>query len=66
MFSIRSSNVSATEPTNIPCVREEIFEGGMSESICVLMDVDLSLRLMVMLCRRCKTFPKRSESVLAV
>ena len=64
--SIRSSNVSATEPTNIPCVREEIFEGGMSESICVLMEVDLSLRLIVMLCRFCKTFPKRSESVLAV
>ena len=38
----------------------------MSESICVLMEVDLSLRLIVMLCRFCKTFPKRSESVLAV
>ena len=43
--------------------REEIFDGGMSESICVLMDVDLSLRLIVMLCRFCKTLPKRSESV---
>ena len=46
--------------------REEIFDGGMSESICVLMDVDLSLRLIVMLCRFCKTLPKRSESVFAV
>ncbi len=48
------------------CVREEIFEGGISEFICVLMEVDLSLRLMVMLCRFCKTFPNRSKSVFAV
>ena len=39
--------------------REEIFDGGMSESICVLMDVDLSLRLIVMLCRFCKTLRLR-------
>ena len=31
-----------------------------------LIEVDLSFRLIVMLWRFCKTFPKRSESVFAV
>ena len=44
---MRSSKLSDTEPTNIPCVRPEILLGGIRLSICVLMDVDLSCRLMV-------------------
>ena len=35
-------------------------------SIWVLMETEVSFRLMVMFCRFCKTLPKRSESVLAV
>ena len=55
-----------TAPTNIPCVSVEIFEAGIRLSSCVLIEVDLSLWFIVMLCRFCNTFPKRSESVLAV
>ena len=44
----------------------EYFLGGIRLSICVLIEVDLSFRLIVMLCRFCNTFPKRSESVFAV
>ena len=56
--------LSDTEPTNIPCVRPEILLGGMSASICVLMEVDTSCRLMEMDCRFCNTLPNRSDSVL--
>ena len=63
---MRSLKLSATAPTNIPCVSVEILLAGIRLSICVLMEVDLSSRLMVMLCRFCKILPKRSERVLAV
>jgi hypothetical protein len=42
---------SATAPTNMPCVSPEIFQGRIRLSNCVFMEVDLSLRLMAMLCR---------------
>ena len=64
--SILSSKLSLTAPTNIPCVKLDILLGGIKLSICVLIEVDLSFRLIVMLWRFCKTFPKRSESVFAV
>ena len=64
--SMRSLKLSDTEPTNIPCVRPEILLGGMSASICVLMEVDTSCRLMEMDCRFCNTLPNRSDSVFAV
>ena len=40
--SMHSSKLSQTAPTNMPCVRPEILLGGMSESICVLMEVETS------------------------
>ena len=49
----------------MPCVSVEILLAGIRLSICVLMEVDLSSRLMVMLWRLCRILPKRSESVLA-
>ena len=58
--------LSDTEPTNMPCVNPEILLGGISASICVLMDVETSCRLIEIDCRFCNTFPNRSESVLAV
>ena len=63
---MRSEKLSATEPTNMPCVSPEILLGGIMLSIWVEMEVDLSLRLMVMLCRFCNILPKRSLNVLAV
>ena len=64
--SIFSSKLSLTAPTNIPCVKLDILLGGIKLSICVLIEIDLSFRLIVILWRFCNTFPKRSESVLAV
>ena len=46
--SIRSSKLSKTTPTNMPCERLEILEAGMRLSICIKIEVDLSLRLIVM------------------
>ncbi len=63
---MRSLKLSDTEPTNIPCVRPEILLGGMSASICVLMEVETSCRLMEIDCRFCNTLPNRSDSVFAV
>ncbi len=49
LCSMRSSKLSDTEPTNIPCVKVEILEAGIRLSNCVEIEVDLSLRLMVIL-----------------
>lgn len=46
-----SSKLSLTAPTNIPCVKLDILLGGIKLSICVLIEVDLSFRLIVMLWR---------------
>ena len=40
---MRSPQLSATAPTNMPCVSVEILLAGIRLSICVLMEVDLSL-----------------------
>ena len=42
---------SEIAPTNIPCVKLDILLGGIKLSICVLIEVDLSFRLIVMLRR---------------
>ncbi len=63
LFDARSLKLSDTEPTNMPCIKPEILLGGINESICVLMEVDTSCRLIEIDCRFCNTFPKRSESV---
>ena len=41
-------------------------DAGISESICVLMEVEVSCRLMESDCRCCRILPKRSERFLAV
>lgn len=46
--SILSPKLSATEPTNIPCVSPLILLGGMRLSIWVDMEVETSCRLMEM------------------
>lgn len=63
---MRSSKLSATALTNIPCVSVDILLAGIRLSSWVDMGVDLSLRLMVIDCRFCKTLPNRSERFLAV
>src|SRR5690606_41981443 len=63
---ICSSKLSETAPTNIPCVKVEILEAGIRLSNCVDIEVDLSLRFIVILCRFCNTFPNRSDRLLAV
>ena len=45
-----SPKLSATLPTNVPCERLAILEAGIRESNCVLMEVDVSCRLMDMDC----------------
>jgi len=42
------------------------FAGGIRLSIWVLIEVDFSRWLIVMLCRFCNTFPKRSDRIFAV
>lgn len=46
-----SPKLSETAPTNVPWDRLAILEAGMSESSCVLMEVDTSWRLMETDCR---------------
>ena len=39
-------------PTNVPCERLAILDAGIRESNCVLMEVDVSCRLMEKMCIR--------------
>ena len=64
--SIRSSKLSATEPTNMPCVRLEIFEAGISVSNCVLVEVVTFSFDTECDSRSCTILPKRSDKVRAV
>ena len=50
-------------PTNIPWVRLAILLAGIRLSNCVDIEVEVSLRLIVVDCLFCNTFPKRSERV---
>ena len=50
----------------MPCVRLDILLAGIRLSIWVLIKVDFSRWLIVMLCRFCNTFPKRSDRIFAV
>ena len=50
----------------MPCVRWDILLAGIRLSIWVLIEVDFSLWLIVMLCRFCNTFSKRSDRIFAV
>ena len=61
-----SSKLSATDPTNIPCVRLEIFDAGISVSSCVLVEV-VTFSLETECDSRSWTIlPKRSDKVRAV
>ena len=60
------STLSATEPTNIPCVRFEIFDGGISASSCVLVEWVMFSFETDCDSRNWTILPKRSESVRAV
>ena len=44
----------------------DILLAGIRLSIWVLIEVDFSRWLIVMLCRFCNTFPKRSDRIFAV
>lgn len=63
-WSISSPKLSATLPTNVPCERLAILDAGISESNCVLMEVDVSCRLIEMDCRCWSILPKRSDRLL--
>jgi hypothetical protein len=64
--SMRSSKLSATAPTNMPCERLEIFEAGIRLSSCVLVEVVRLSLLSELEVRSCTILPKRSLNVLAV
>ena len=66
MEDLRSSKLSATEPTNMPCVRLEIFEAGISVSNCVLVEVVTFSFDTECDSRSCTILPKRSDKVRAV
>ena len=58
--------LSETAPTKHSLSKIGYFAAGIKLSNCVDMEVEVSLRLIVVDCLFCNTFPKRSERVLAV